>query len=54
MWIALFVVLGIIVAVLCIFAAVRINREEDQPVNLVTPEQMEQMDADDNRRLGGS
>lgn len=49
MWIALFVVLGIIVAVLCVFAAIRLNREEDHPVNLVTPEQMEQMEADDKK-----
>jgi hypothetical protein len=49
MWIALFVVLGIIVAVLCVFAAIRLNREEDHPVNLVTSEQMEQMEADDKK-----
>jgi ABC-type transporter Mla subunit MlaD len=49
MWIAFFVVLGIVVAVLCVFAAIRLNREEDQPTNLVTPEQMEQMEADDRK-----
>ena len=49
MWIAFFVVLGIIVAVLCVFAAIRLNRAEDHPVNLVTPEQMEQMEADDTK-----
>ena len=54
MWIALFVVVGIIVAVLCVIAARQINREEDHPVNLVTPEEMEQMDAEDTRRLGDS
>ena len=47
MWIALFVVLGIIVAVLCVIAARQINREEDHPVDLVTPEEMERMDAED-------
>ena len=49
MWIALFVVLGIVVAVVCVFAAIRLYREEDHPVNLVTPEQMEQMEADDTK-----
>ena len=47
MWIALFVVVGIIVAVLCVFAARQINREEDHPVNLVTPEEI---GADGRRR----
>ena len=51
MWIAFFVVVGIIVAVLCVIAARQINREEDHPVNLVTPEQMEQMDDEDNASL---
>ena len=54
MWIAVFVVIGIVVAVLCVIAARQINREEDKPVNLVTPEEMEEMDAEDNRRLRGS
>jgi hypothetical protein len=49
MWIALFVVLGIVVAVLCVFAAIRLNREEDHPVNLVSPEEMERMEADDTK-----
>ena len=47
MWIVLFVVLGIIVAVLCVLAVRRMSREEDHPVNLVSSEQM---DAEDKKR----
>jgi len=46
MWITFFIVVGIIVAVLCVFAARRLFREEDRPVNLVTSEQM---DAEDKK-----
>ena len=46
MWIAFFIVVGIIVAVLCVFGARRLFREQDHPVNLVTSEQM---DADDKK-----
>ena len=45
MWIAFFVVVGIIVAILCVFAAIRLFREEDRPVNLVSSEQMDEDDA---------
>jgi hypothetical protein len=44
MWIALFVVIGIIVAILCVFAAIRLFREQDRPVNVVSSEEL---DADD-------
>ena len=43
MW-TLFIILGIIVAILCVFAAIRLFRERDTPVNLVSSEEM---DADD-------
>jgi hypothetical protein len=45
MWLAIFIVLGIIVAILCVFGAIRLFREEDRPVNLVSPEQMNDDDA---------
>jgi hypothetical protein len=45
MWIAFFVVVGIIVAILCVFAGIRLFREKDRPVNLVTSEQMDEEDA---------
>ena len=44
MWITLFIVVGIIVAILCVFAAIRLFREQDRPVNLVSSDEM---DADD-------
>ena len=47
MWIAFFIVVGIIVAILCVFAASRLFREEDRPVNLVTSEQMDEGREDD-------
>jgi hypothetical protein len=43
MW-TLFIILGIIVAILCVFAAIRLFRAQDRPVNLVSSEEM---DADD-------
>jgi hypothetical protein len=46
MWIVLFVVLGIIVAVLCVLGARRLFGEQDRPVNLVSSEQM---DAEDKK-----
>ena len=46
MWLTFFIVVGIIVAVLCVIAASRLFREEDHPVNLVTSEQM---DADETK-----
>jgi len=48
MWIALFIVIGIVVAILCVIAARQLSREEDLPTNLVTPEQME---AEDKKSL---
>ena len=45
MW-TLFIILGIIVAILCVFAAVRLFREGDRPVNIVSSEEM---DADDTK-----
>ncbi len=45
MWITLFIIVGIIVAILCVFAAIRLFREKDRPVNLVTSEQMDEEDA---------
>jgi hypothetical protein len=45
MWIAFFIVVGIIVAILCVFAGIRLFREEDRPVNLVSSEQMDEEDA---------
>jgi hypothetical protein len=45
MW-TLFIILGIIVAILCVFAAVRLFREGDRPVNIVSPEEL---DADDTK-----
>ena len=47
MWIVLFVVLGIIVAILCVLGARRLFGEQDHPVNVVSSEQM---DEDDRRR----
>ena len=45
MWITLFIIVGIIVAILCVFAAIRLFREKDRPVNLVSSEQMDEEDA---------
>jgi hypothetical protein len=42
MWTTLFIVLGVIVAILCVFAAIRLFRAEDRPVNLVSSEQMDE------------
>ena len=46
MWLTFFIVVGVIVAILCVFAGIRLFREEDQPVNLVSSEQM---DADETK-----
>ena len=46
MWIILFIVVGIILAVLCVFGARRLFGEQDRPVNLVTSEEM---DAEDKK-----
>jgi hypothetical protein len=46
MWLTFFIIVGVIVAILCVFAAIRLFREEDHPVNLVPPEQM---DAEDTK-----
>jgi hypothetical protein len=43
MW-TLFIILGIIVAILCVFAAIRLFREQDKPVNIVSPEEMNRDD----------
>ena len=40
MW-TLFIILGIIVAILCVFAAVRLFREGDRPSNIVSSEEMD-------------
>ena len=45
MWLPIFIVVGIIVAILCVFAAIRLFREGDRPVNLVSSEQMDEDDA---------
>ena len=45
MWLTIFIVLGIIVAILCVFGAIRLFREKDRPVNLVSSEQMDEEDA---------
>jgi hypothetical protein len=42
MWITIFIILGIVVAILCVFGAMRLFREKDRPVNLVTSEQMDE------------
>jgi hypothetical protein len=41
MWIAFFVVLGIVVAVLCVIAGIRLFREQDRPVNVMSAEEMD-------------
>ena len=46
MWIALFIVIGIVVAILCVIAARQLSREEDLPTNLMTSEQI---DAEDKK-----
>jgi hypothetical protein len=46
MWITFFIVLGIIVAILCVFAAIKLNREDDLPTNLMSSEEM---DAEDKK-----
>lgn len=44
MWFTFFAVVTIVVVILCVFAAIRLFREKDQPVNIVSSEEM---DADD-------
>ena len=46
MWLTFFIIVGVIVAILCVFAGIRLFREQDRPVNLVSSEQM---DADDTK-----
>jgi hypothetical protein len=41
MWIAFFVVLGIVVAILCVIAGIRLFREQDRPVNVMSAEEMD-------------
>ena len=54
MWVTFFIVVGIIVAILCVFAAIRLFREKDRPVNLVTSEQMDEEDASASARSGAA
>ena len=46
MWLTFFIIVGIVVAILCVIAGIRLFREKDRPVNLVSSEQM---DADDKK-----
>jgi hypothetical protein len=41
MWLAFFIIVGVIVAILCVFAAIRLFREQDHPVNVMSAEEMD-------------
>jgi hypothetical protein len=41
MWVTFFIVLGILVAILCVVAGIRLFREQDRPVNVMSAEEMD-------------
>jgi len=41
MWLAFFIIVGVIVAILCVFAGIRLFREQDRPVNVMSAEEMD-------------
>ena len=45
MWFTFFTVVTILVVVLCVIAAIRLFRGRDQPVNIVSSEEMDRDDA---------
>jgi|tagenome__1003787_1003787.scaffolds.fasta_scaffold20783855_2 hypothetical protein len=41
MWVAFFIVVGVLVAILCVIAGIRLFREQDHPVNVMSAEEMD-------------
>jgi hypothetical protein len=41
MWVTFFIVVGIVVAILCVVAGIRLFREQDRPVNVMSAEEMD-------------
>jgi hypothetical protein len=41
MWVTFFIVVGVIVAILCVIAGIRLFREQDRPSNVMTAEEMD-------------
>jgi hypothetical protein len=41
MWVTFFIVVGIVVAILCVIAGIRLFREQDRPVNVMSAEDMD-------------
>jgi hypothetical protein len=41
MWVTVFIVVGIVVAILCVIAGIRLFREQDRPVNVMSAEEMD-------------
>jgi hypothetical protein len=41
MWITFFIVVAIVVAILCVIAGIRLFREKDRPVNVMSVEEMD-------------
>jgi hypothetical protein len=36
MWVTFFIVVGIVLAILCVIAGIRLFREQDRPVNVMS------------------
>ena len=41
MWVTFFIVIGIVVAILCVIAGIRLFREQDRPVNVMSADEMD-------------
>jgi hypothetical protein len=41
MWLTFFIVVGVLVAILCVIAGIRLFREQDHPVNVMSAEEMD-------------
>ncbi|MFL5937111.1 MAG: hypothetical protein ACJ74P_13800 [Gaiellaceae bacterium] len=41
MWLAFFIIVGVFVAILCVIAGIRLFREQDHPVNVMSAEEMD-------------
>jgi len=41
MWVTVFIIIGIVVAILCVIAGIRLFREQDRPTNVMTAEEMD-------------
>jgi len=41
MWVTFFIIVGIVVAILCVIAGIRLFRAQDRPTNVMSAEEMD-------------